>query len=84
MKDNEFPFPIDQYDEEVQRGKDLDLGFQRKQHENDSLIEGDTFPSNKYDEERTRAFSSKTIILAEPVKKLFPGLKIDSNSFKNK
>lgn len=27
MKDNEFPFPVDQYDEEVQRGKDMDLSW---------------------------------------------------------
>lgn len=37
MKDGDFPFPIDQYDEEVQRGKDLDLGWRNKIGQNNAI-----------------------------------------------
>lgn len=37
MKDGDFPFPIDQYDEEVQQGRDLDLGWRNKKGQNNAI-----------------------------------------------
>jgi formylglycine-generating enzyme required for sulfatase activity len=37
MKDGEFPFPVDQYDEEVQQGKDLDLGWRNKKGQHNAI-----------------------------------------------
>lgn len=57
MKDGEFPFPIDQYDEdeEIQRGKDLDLGWRNKIGQNNA-IRGHTDRSRFIIRERINVF----------------------------
>jgi len=37
MKDEGFDFPVDQYDEEIQQGKDLDLGWRNSKGQNNSI-----------------------------------------------
>lgn len=37
MKDGGFPFPIDQYDEEVQTGRDIDLGWRNKKGQHNAI-----------------------------------------------
>ncbi len=37
MKDEGFDFPVDQYDEEVQQGRDLDLGWRNSKGQNNSI-----------------------------------------------
>jgi len=37
MKDQGFSFPVDQYDEEIQIGKDLDLGWRNSKGQNNSI-----------------------------------------------
>ena len=37
MKDEGFDFPVDQYDEEIQQGRDLDLGWRNSKGQNNSI-----------------------------------------------
>jgi len=37
MKDEGFDFPVDQYDEEIQQGRDLDLGWRNSKGQNNAI-----------------------------------------------